>query len=129
MNRDAIYKEIKETLGIVPTFMKAIPESRLSQEWELFKSVQLAEGLIPGKYRELIGLGISAATKCHYCTLFHTESAKMNGATTGEIEEALSYAKNTSGWSTYVNGLQIDYDVFRKEVGQIREYVAAKNKG
>ncbi|RJO65264.1 MAG: carboxymuconolactone decarboxylase family protein [Myxococcales bacterium] len=123
MNRDKIYNEIKETLGIVPTFLKSVSDTRLAQEWELFKHVQLEEGVIPGKYKELIGLGIAAATKCHYCTLFHTEKAKLQGATAAEVEEAVSYAKETSGWSTYINGMRVDYEQFKREVGQIVEHM------
>ncbi len=59
MNRKEIYKDIEETLGLVPSMFKAIPDSSLELEWKLFKQVQLAEGPIPNKYRELIqNLGI-----------------------------------------------------------------------
>jgi AhpD family alkylhydroperoxidase len=91
----------------------------------------LEESPIPAKYRELIGVAISAATKCHYCTYFHTEFAKLNGATEAEIEDAVHYAKSTAGWSTYVNGTQVNFDQFRKEVNHICEYVGgqmAKNR-
>ena len=63
MNKQQVYNEIKETFGIVPTFFKHIPESTLEQEWNLFKATQLEESVIPNKYKELIGLGIAAATK------------------------------------------------------------------
>jgi len=28
------------------------------------------------------------------------------------------FAKSTMGWSTYLNGLQIDYDEFKKELSK-----------
>jgi len=49
------------------------------------RTVQFDEGAIPNKYRELIGLGIAATTRCRYCTLFHAEIAKLFGATDAEI--------------------------------------------
>ena len=51
---------------------------------------------------------LHSETKCRYCTLFHTEAAKMFGATEEEIEEAVHYAKHTVGWSAYLNGTQQD---------------------
>ncbi|MGC2424055.1 MAG: carboxymuconolactone decarboxylase family protein [Nitrospirota bacterium] len=123
MKKEDVYKDIEETLGLVPTFMKSIPESTIEHEWALFKKIQLGESSIPHKYRELIGLGLSAVSKCHYCTLYHTEMAKMFGATDEEIEETVHYAKASAGWSAYVNGMQVDYDLFKKELGKAGEYV------
>jgi alkylhydroperoxidase/carboxymuconolactone decarboxylase family protein YurZ len=48
--------------------------------------------------------------------VYHTEVAKLNGATDAEIEDAVHYAKSSAGWSTYINGMQIDYDKFHEEV-------------
>jgi len=81
MTREEIYRDIEETMGLVPTFVRSMPDSTLEHDWKAFKAIQLDEGKIPGKYRELIGLGISAVTKCRYCVLYHTEVAKLMGAT------------------------------------------------
>lgn len=123
MSRQSVYKEMEEMFGLVPSFFKHLPDSSLELEWNLMKQVQLAEGPIPNKYRELIGLAIAAVTKCPYCAFFHTELAKVNGATEAEIEDAVHFAKSTAGWSTYVNGLQIDYEQFKSEVLQACEHV------
>jgi alkylhydroperoxidase/carboxymuconolactone decarboxylase family protein YurZ len=55
-------------------------------------------------------------TKCKYCSFYHTELAKLNGATDEEIEDAVHFAKSSAGWSAYVNGLQLDYEQFKEEV-------------
>jgi AhpD family alkylhydroperoxidase len=123
--REEVYRDIEQTFGLVPTFLKQLPDASLQTEWELFKKTQIEPGVIPSKYRELIGLGISAATKCRYCTLFHTEVAKLHGATDEEIEEAVHFAKQTVGWSAYVNGLQTDYDQFRDELLRAVDYIRA----
>ena len=123
VDREKIYKEMEDFFGLVPSFFKMIPDDSLELEWKLFKKVQLDAGAIPNKYRELIGVAISAATKCRYCSLFHTEMAKLNGATDAEIEDAVHFAKSIAGWSTYINGLQMDYEQFKSEVLKACEYV------
>jgi AhpD family alkylhydroperoxidase len=127
MTREQVYKEIEEVLGVVPSMFKKVPDSSLELEWQLFKRIQLEEGPISNKYRELIGLAISALTKCRYCSFFHTEMAKLNGATQAEIEDAVHYAKATIGWSAYINGLQLDYDQFKAEILQACEHARSMN--
>ncbi len=123
MNRQQVYDQIKEMFGLVPGFFKAIPDSSLEMEWNLFKRVQFDEGPIPNKYRELMGLAIAAVTKCRFCAFFHTETARLNGATDAEIEDAVHFAKSSAGWSAYINGLQTDFEQFKDEVLQICEHV------
>jgi AhpD family alkylhydroperoxidase len=123
MNREQIYNEMEHMLGLVPDFFKMIPDSSLEMEWELFKRTELEESPIPHKYRELIGIAISGATRCRYCAFYHTEVARLFGASEEEIEDAASYAKFSMGWSTYVNSLQVDFDQFKDEVMQMCEHV------
>jgi AhpD family alkylhydroperoxidase len=123
MKREEIYEQIKDMFGLVPGMFKTLPDSSLEMEWQLFKRAQFDEGPIPNKYRELIGVAISAVSKCKYCAFFHTEAAKLNGATDAEIEDAVHFAKSSAGWSTYINGMQLDYDQFRKEVLQAAKHV------
>ena len=123
MSRESVYAEMTEAMGLVPTFFKSIPDNTIDLEWELFKQVQMAETVIPNKYKELIGLGVSGATRCKYCVYFHTEAARLWGATDEEINEAALVAKNTMGWSTYLNTREFDYDRFVKEFDQIAEHV------
>jgi AhpD family alkylhydroperoxidase len=123
MTRQEVYHEIEETFGLVPSMFRALPDSSLELEWQLFKRVQLEESPIPNKYRELIGLAIAGITKCRYCAFYHTEVAKLFGATDEEIEDALHFAKSTAGWSAYVNGLQLDFEQFKDEILQACEHV------
>ena len=122
-SREQVYREIEEMFGLVPSMFKVVPDSSLDLEWQLFKRVQFDDGPIPNKYRELIGVAIAATTKCRYCSVYHTEVAKLNGATDAEIEDAVHYAKSSAGWSTYINGLQLDYDQFKAEVLEACEHV------
>jgi AhpD family alkylhydroperoxidase len=123
MSKQEVFNEMEQMFGLVPSMFKSVPESTLALEWDLFKRVHLEEGAVPNKYRELIGIAISAVSKCRYCVYFHTELARLNGATEEEIEDVLHFTKSSSGWSNYVNGLQLDYDEFTKETDQVTEYV------
>jgi AhpD family alkylhydroperoxidase len=122
--------EIREMLGIVPGFFDMLPEPLLESEWESFKSIELSdETAIPNKYKELIGIAVSGATRCRYCVYFHTEAARLFGASEEEIEEAALMAKHTMGWSTYLNATDYDFDRFTREVdtiaAHIKEHAAA----
>jgi AhpD family alkylhydroperoxidase len=127
MDRQEVYAEIEELFGLVPSMFKPLPDSTLELEWKLFKRSHFDEGPVPNKYRELIGVAISAITKCKYCSYYHTELAKLNGATEEEIEDAVHYSKSSAGWSAYVNGLQLDFEEFKTEIDKACEYV--RNKG
>jgi AhpD family alkylhydroperoxidase len=126
MTRAEVDRDIEATLGLVPRFMADVPDYLIESEWESFKRLELSETSIPNKYKELIGLGVSAATRCRYCAYFHREAAKLFGATDEEITEASLVAKNTMAWSTYLNGMQYDFDEFRQEFDRIAEHVRAQ---
>jgi AhpD family alkylhydroperoxidase len=124
--RAEVEGDMRETLGLVPSFFSRIPDELLEHEWAIFKRLELGETLIPNKYKELMGVALHSETKCRYCTLFHTEAAKMFGATEEEVQEAVHYAKMSAGWSVYLNGIREDYDQFAVELGQIGEYLSSK---
>jgi AhpD family alkylhydroperoxidase len=127
MSRAEVDRDIEETFGVVPMFFKDIPDYLIESEWTTFKSLQLSDQTaIPNKYKELIGLGVSAATRCRYCAYFHTEAARLFGATDEEINEACLVAKNTMGWSTFLNAMQYDYDEFRQEFDRMLDHVRAQ---
>ena len=122
--RAEVEREMKDTVGIVPSFFNRIPDEFLDFEWELFKRMELGQTLIPNKYKELMGVALHSETKCTYCTLFHTETAKLFGASDEEIEEAVHYAKMSLGWSAYLNGTRQDYDQFSRELQQIGNFLS-----
>jgi AhpD family alkylhydroperoxidase len=114
------YKDIEATLGSVPTFMRRYPEVGIAAAWRELKMVQLNPTTpLDNKTKELIGLAVAAQVPCQYCVAFHTEAAKLNGASDQEIREAVAMASITRHWSTVLNGSLIDEAKFRKEVDQI----------
>jgi AhpD family alkylhydroperoxidase len=122
-SRNEVEQEIKETFGLVPSFFSNIPDETIGQEWSLFKHWELEDTEIPPKYKELLMLAVHSETRCRYCTLFHTEMARLHGASDEEIAEAVNLAKYTVGWSVYLNGIRQDYDQFEKELERIGEYL------
>ena len=121
--RDAAsaYKDMENTFGIVPTFMRRFPEEAIAPAWREFKAVQLSNRrpTLPVKDKELIGLAVASQIPCTYCIVFHTEVAKMNGATDEEIREAVAMAALVRHWSTVLNGSMVDEAQFKKDVDRI----------
>ena len=123
-DRHEVERDIEETLGLVPEFFQRVSDYLLPTEWASFKSLELSDATaIPNKYKEMIGLAGSGATRCRYCAYFHTEAAKLFGATDEEITETALIAKNTMGWSTYLNTLAFDYDEFVGEFDRVTAHV------
>jgi hypothetical protein len=52
--RAEVEADMRETLGLVPTFFSRIPDELLEHEWAIFKRLELGETLIPNKYKELL---------------------------------------------------------------------------
>jgi AhpD family alkylhydroperoxidase len=125
----AAYKDIEQTLGLVPGFFKAFPESGIAGAWAEFKSVQLnPKTKLDGKTKELIGLAVAAQIPCQYCIYFHTAAAKANGASTEEIREAVAMAAITRHWSTVLNGMQIDQAAFQHDTDTVLKLAGEKAK-
>jgi len=125
----AAYKDIQATLGIVPGFFKAFPESGIAGAWAEFKAVQLnPKTELNGKTKELIGLAVAAQIPCGYCIYFHAAAAKANGATDEEIKEAVAMASITRHWSTVLNGMQVDMAAFKSDTDTVLKLAGEKAK-
>jgi len=125
----AAYADMKATLGIVPGFFKAFPESGIAGAWAEFKSVQLNPNTaLNAKTKELIGLAVASQIPCAYCIYFHTAVAKANGASDEEVREAVAMSAMTRHWSTVLNGMQVDLATFKGETDTVLKLAAEKAK-
>ena len=116
--------DIQKTFGFVPQFFIRFPEAALPGAWEEMKTLQLNPNTtLPGRTKELVGLGVASQIPCKYCIYAHTEFAKLNGASDAEIGEAVAMAAITRHWSTYLNGIQTDETKFRAEITKIIDNV------
>jgi AhpD family alkylhydroperoxidase len=120
--------EIEDTFGLVPTWIRQVPEAGLGALWSMMRDFYIAETQIPNKYKELIGLAVAGATRCRYCALFHTEAARVYGATDAEIAEASLMGGVTMLASTFVNAEQTDFEEFRRETLDIVKHVTQKRR-
>jgi AhpD family alkylhydroperoxidase len=124
--RVQLEQEIVEAFGLVPAWAKLIPDPAFEGFWRTMRDFQLAETKIPNKYKELIGLAVSGATRCKYCQLFHVEAARLNGATEEEIAEACMMGAETMSASTFLNAMGVDYEEFKNETLQIVSNIKAQ---
>ena len=123
MSRSDIEREIRETLGRVPSFFETMPDSTLENEWREFKVFQLQDTALTAREKQLIGYAVAAAIHCPYCTYFHHSATKMLGTSDAAIEEANRMASDTAKYSTYLHGLQVPLDDFKKETDEIGTYL------
>jgi AhpD family alkylhydroperoxidase len=117
-------KDITSHFGFVPSFVNVLPPTEARLWWTAVRDFQLSDKTkLDGKTKELIGLGVSAQIPCHYCVLFHTEAARLNGASEQEVQEAIFMSSLTRMGSTILNGAQLDQNTFDKELKDIVAYV------
>ena len=121
--RAEVYGQAKELLGLVPEWVQSMPDELLFGFWSQMRDLLLGETKIPNKYKELIGIAVAGATKCRYCQLFHSEAARLNGATEDEITEAAALSALTMLASTYLNSKAIDFEEFATDTRRIVEHV------
>ena len=112
------YSEIKEAFGFVPTFMQEYPEHGIRGAWIMTRDMEFSDKTeLSPKVKALINVAVGAQIPCRYCVFADTQAALAAGATEGEIKEAVGQAALTRHWSTILNGLQIDFDEFKTEMG------------
>jgi AhpD family alkylhydroperoxidase len=121
-------KDVRETFGMVPGFIEALPHDVVIHDWPLMKKYTLGQSKIPSKYRELLGLAVAANIKCPYCQLFHRSVAQMYGATPEEFAEIAFLASYTSRWSAMIHAQHYPYEKFAEETEQIGQYLSKKAK-
>jgi AhpD family alkylhydroperoxidase len=110
--------DIQKTFGGVPSFVKAFPKSAMAGFWLEEKQLELSDKTaLPIKTKALISLAVAAQIPCTYCIWSDTMTAKQAGATDEEIAEAVAMAGLTRNASTMLNGLQVDFEQFKKEMG------------
>lgn len=118
-----IDREMKEYFGFSPTFFEALPEGARANEWAVMRDFQLAETALPGKVKELIGLAVAAHIKCGYCIHFHTQAARIHGATDEELREACYMGGLTVQMSNALTGMRVDMTQFKGEVDRAMQFI------
>lgn len=116
-------QEIEEHLGQVPSWMEMIAEPASDHSWGIFRDLEMGETELSAREKALIGVGVSAAIACPYCTHFHKEEARLAEVTENELEETVTLASTTRYFSTVLHGNEVDVDEFADETAEIVEYI------
>jgi len=123
----ASLKDVEKTFGMVPTFIKQMPKAGFSGAWQQLKDLEFSEDTaLSAKVKALIGLAVVSQIPCAYCIWADAAGARQAGATEEEIGEAVAIAGTERFWSTMLNGLQVDLDLFKKELAPAYGMEAAK---
>jgi len=113
-------RDVMQTLGYVPEFLKRFPDEARAGAWRQFRDVQLSQTTaVAPKNKELMGLAVASQIPCRFCIIAHTEFAKLAGASDAEIDEAIAMASLTRDLSTMLNGMQVDEPQFHRDVDRI----------
>ena len=115
---DATYADVNAALGGVPSFIKLFPKGAVAGAWAEERDLELSDktALTP-KVKALISLAVAAQIPCQYCIWADTKSARSFGASHDEIAEAVAMSSLTRHWSTFLNGMQVDFSQFKAEMG------------
>ncbi|SIR51512.1 alkylhydroperoxidase AhpD family core domain-containing protein [Haladaptatus litoreus] len=115
--------EIEEHCGLVPTWIENLSEPASDHSWALVRDLEFGETELSAREKALIGVGVSAAIKCPYCSHFHKEEARMEDVTEVELEEAVNLASTTQYFSTVLHGSEVEMDGFVEETAEMIEYI------
>ena len=93
-----------------------------------YKDIQATLGSVPDMFKALPDVAVASQIPCQYCIYFHTQAAKLNGASDEEIKEAVAMAAIVRHWSTMLNGSQVDLATFKKQTDDVFAAVKAKSQ-
>ena len=86
------------------------------------------EGAIPAKYKEMMGLVVSAGLRCDDCINYHIIQSYRLGATREELQEALNVATIVGG-TIVVPHLRRAYEFLTELYGEPVRAVAGQGAG
>jgi len=108
-NRSVIAKTFMEQRSRLNGVVAAADNNLLKRFYNIDHNTYL-EGEIPSKYKELMGLSVSAALRCDDCIIYHIIQSWRLGANRLEVEETLNVALVVGG-SIVIPHLRRAYDL------------------
>jgi len=96
--RSAIARQFIETRRKLNTIVDAADNYLVKRFYNIDHNTYL-EGVIPAKYKELMGLVVSAGLRCDDCIYYHVIQSYRLGVTRQEQEESLNVALVVGGRS------------------------------
>lgn len=123
-------KDIQGMYGFTPAFLSELYKPALPSAWTGLRDFHMSPNTaLPLKVKGFIGLAIGSQMPCTYCVYIDSEVAKMDGATADELKEAIMVSATVRHWSTFLNGLSMDDNKFRREVDQMAANIKRKMDG
>lgn len=113
-------KDIERAFGFVPEYLRTYPERGIVGAWlEKRDFIMSADTALPKKIKNLISLAVASQSGCTHCSYSDAEFARLEGASSDEIREAVVIAGIVRHWSTYLNGVRTNEREFQQEVDRL----------
>jgi len=117
---DAARADMKKTLGFVPQFVSAIPDPLLPGLWDETKNFHNnPKTALSNKHKDLIALAVASQSGQASAVYAYGRCARANGASQDEAGEAVAIAALARRYSTFINGIQVDENRFRREINKV----------
>ena len=129
MSREDIYKDIKETLGGVGGFFDKMDDATLETVWETTKKTFLSDMSLGLKVNAMVALGAAYGMGCEYWIEFHTQTARLAGATDQNLEDVKTLAEFSAQFRAFLKSVFYDFDTWKKEVTAAHQFIAKKMGG
>jgi len=89
-----LYDKLQADRGVVPNMFKALANvPALALGITAFLKPLMADGALPGWYKELIATRIASLNRCEYCISAHRHLALKRGATLGQVASYDNFEK------------------------------------
>ncbi len=109
-----VFDEIREELGMVPNFFRALAGADpdwLEINWKRWKLIMGRNRALDRKTKELIAVAVSIVNQCRYCSLAHKSMALMKGASRQELIELKEIVELFSSFNKIADSLEVPCDV------------------
>ncbi len=109
-----VFDEIREELGMVPNFFRALAGADpdwLEINWKRWKLIMGRNRALDRKTKELIAVAVSIVNQCRYCSLAHESMALMKGASRQELIELKEIVELFSSFNKIADSLEVPCDV------------------
>ena len=114
VNVDAIFTDIKKTLGIdfVPNMYRAMANNPayLETSWKRIQEVMGQEGKLGKKTKDIVALTVSIMSGCEYCINVYNDAVRHGGLDDAAMLELYNVIDVYSGLNRLNVGLQLQRD-------------------
>jgi alkylhydroperoxidase/carboxymuconolactone decarboxylase family protein YurZ len=122
MARQEILDHFEQNFGLVPDFLRQMPDPVLEQYTNTLDWV-LSDTKLSARDKALVAFGAASAIHCPYWVPFHSAQFALNEMGEEHIAEASWVAQSVSGASAYLHGVDYSEEKFREELRAMVEYI------